>query len=244
MGFYAIGAYITAILNTSFHIPILVLLPVSALAAGLFAWMVTAPVIHLKGDYLCIVTIGIGEIVRLTMINNPFGLTGGPNGIYGIDTPVFIVPSFHRAVLLPYMGADRYRHIRPCAAPEIPGWAGLELHTRRRGRGGGPRHKCTPLQAGCFRPGGRHRGNGRQHLRIQTDVRIAGKLYVHGVIPPVLHRPAGRPRLHSGDGAGGPRYHHLPGDIQAARPVPADVFRLGAARHDDIHARRTNAETA
>lgn len=92
MGFYAIGAYVTAILNTQFHIPILLLLPVSALVAGIFAWLVTAPVIHLKGDYLCIVTIGIGEIVRLTMINNPFGLTGGPNGINGIDTPFFIVP--------------------------------------------------------------------------------------------------------------------------------------------------------
>lgn len=90
--FYAIGAYVTAILNTRFHIPILVLMPISALAAGLFAWLVTSPVIHLKGDYLCIVTIGIGEIVRLTMINNPFGLTGGPNGINGIDTPTFIVP--------------------------------------------------------------------------------------------------------------------------------------------------------
>ena len=90
--FYAIGAYVTAILNTKFHIPILALLPLSALAAGLFAWLVTAPVIHLKGDYLCIVTIGIGEIVRLTMINNPFGLTGGPNGINGIDTPNLIVP--------------------------------------------------------------------------------------------------------------------------------------------------------
>lgn len=92
MGFYAIGAYTTAILNTMFHIPILVLLPISAIAAGLFAWIVTAPVIHLKGDYLCIVTIGIGEIVRLTMINNPFGLTGGPNGINGIDSPVLFVP--------------------------------------------------------------------------------------------------------------------------------------------------------
>jgi len=91
-GFYAIGAYATAILNTQLHLPILLLLPISALAAGLFAWIVTAPVIHLKGDYLCIVTIGIGEIVRLTMINNPLHLTGGPNGINGIDTPVFIVP--------------------------------------------------------------------------------------------------------------------------------------------------------
>ncbi|MCE1207253.1 MAG: branched-chain amino acid ABC transporter ATP-binding protein/permease [Spirochaetia bacterium] len=91
-GFYAIGAYTTAILNTHLHIPILILLPVSAIVAGLFAWLVTSPVIHLKGDYLCIVTIGIGEIVRLTMINNPLGLTGGPNGINGIDTPVFFFP--------------------------------------------------------------------------------------------------------------------------------------------------------
>jgi branched-chain amino acid transport system permease protein len=90
--FYAIGAYTTAILNTRFQIPILILLPLSALIAGLFAWLVTAPVIHLKGDYLCIVTIGIGEIVRLSMINNPFNLTGGPNGINGIDTPHFFIP--------------------------------------------------------------------------------------------------------------------------------------------------------
>ncbi|MBE3063443.1 MAG: branched-chain amino acid ABC transporter permease, partial [Spirochaetes bacterium] len=52
-GFYAIGAYTTAILNTRFGIPILVLLPVSALAAGLFAFLVTSPIIHLRGDYLC-----------------------------------------------------------------------------------------------------------------------------------------------------------------------------------------------
>ena len=86
-GFFAIGAYVTAILNTRFGIPILVLLPVSALAAGLFAFLVTSPIIHLRGDYLCIVTIGMGEIVRLALINNPFGLTGGPNGVYGIDSP-------------------------------------------------------------------------------------------------------------------------------------------------------------
>jgi len=86
-GFYAIGAYTTAILNTRFGIPILILLPVSAVAAGLFAYLVTFPIIHLRGDYLCIVTIGMGEIVRLALINNPLGLTGGPNGVYGIDTP-------------------------------------------------------------------------------------------------------------------------------------------------------------
>jgi branched-chain amino acid transport system permease protein len=86
-GFFAIGAYTTAILNTQFGIPILLLLPISAAAAGLFAFLVTSPIIHLRGDYLCIVTIGMGEIVRLALINNPFGLTGGPNGVFGIDFP-------------------------------------------------------------------------------------------------------------------------------------------------------------
>jgi len=86
-GFYAIGAYTTAILNTRFGIPVLVLLPVSALTAGLFAYLVTSPIIHLRGDYLCIVTIGMGEIVRLALINNPFDLTGGPNGVGGIQSP-------------------------------------------------------------------------------------------------------------------------------------------------------------
>lgn len=85
--FYAIGAYTTAILYTRFHIPILVLLPISALAAGGFAYLVTSPIIHLRGDYLCIVTIGIGEIVRITALNNPFGLTNGANGITGIGNP-------------------------------------------------------------------------------------------------------------------------------------------------------------
>ena len=85
MGFMAIGAYTTAILNTAFGIPIIILLPVSAIAAGAFAWLVCSPIIHLRGDYLCIVTIGMGEIVRLVLINNPFGITGGPNGVFGID---------------------------------------------------------------------------------------------------------------------------------------------------------------
>lgn len=85
--FYAIGAYITAILNTLYGIPIIWLIPLSAIGAGLFAYIVTSPIIHLRGDYLCVVTIGIGEIVRLALINNPFGLTGGPNGITGVGRP-------------------------------------------------------------------------------------------------------------------------------------------------------------
>ncbi len=87
--FYAIGAYTTGILYALYNIPILILLPISTLIAGGFAYLVTSQIIHLRGDYLCIVTIGIGEIVRITALNNPFGLTNGPNGITGIGKPNF-----------------------------------------------------------------------------------------------------------------------------------------------------------
>ena len=85
--FYAIGAYATAILNTSYGVPVLWTLPVSGLAAALFALMVARPIIHLRGDYLLIVTIGMVEIVRIALINDVFGITGGANGIFGIDRP-------------------------------------------------------------------------------------------------------------------------------------------------------------
>ena len=85
--FYAVGAYTAAILNTRFHVPILWLLPVSGLVAALFATAVARPVVHLRGDYLLIVTIGLGEIVRIALVNDVFGLTGGANGIFGISRP-------------------------------------------------------------------------------------------------------------------------------------------------------------
>lgn len=85
--FYAVGAYVTAICNTQWHIPVLWLLPVAGAAAALFALIVARPIIHLRGDYLLIVTIGIVEIVRIALINDVGGLTGGANGIFGISRP-------------------------------------------------------------------------------------------------------------------------------------------------------------
>ena len=85
--FYAIGAYTTAILNTSYGVPVLWTLPLSGLAAALFALAVARPIIHLRGDYLCIVTIGVGEILRIALTTDLFGVTGGPNGIFGVSRP-------------------------------------------------------------------------------------------------------------------------------------------------------------
>jgi branched-chain amino acid transport system permease protein len=85
--FYAMGAYTAAILNTRYQIPILWTLPLSGLVAGAFALAIARPVVHLRGDYLLIVTIGVGEIVRIALVNDVFGITGGANGIFGINRP-------------------------------------------------------------------------------------------------------------------------------------------------------------
>ena len=87
--FFAVGAYVTAILNTLCHWPVLWVMPLAGAAAALFALIVARPIIHLRGDYLLIVTIGIVEIVRIALVNDIFGLTGGSNGIFGIGRPVF-----------------------------------------------------------------------------------------------------------------------------------------------------------
>jgi branched-chain amino acid transport system permease protein len=63
------------------------LLPVCAITAGVFAVIVVRPIIRLRGDYLCIVTVGVGEIVRIALVNDIFGITGGSNGIFGIARP-------------------------------------------------------------------------------------------------------------------------------------------------------------
>ncbi len=87
--FYAIGAYTTAILNTRYGIPIFYLIPISGIISAIFAYFVARPIIHLRGDYLLMVTIGIVEIVRIALVNDIGGLTGGANGLFGISRPEF-----------------------------------------------------------------------------------------------------------------------------------------------------------
>ncbi len=101
--FYAMGAYFTAILNTRYGIPILWLMVPSGIFAGLFAFIITKPIIHLRGDYLLIVTIGIVEIVNITIVNDVFGLTGGANGIYGIARPVLFGQALSKPRQLYYL---------------------------------------------------------------------------------------------------------------------------------------------
>lgn len=97
--FYAVGAYTTAILNTLYQWPIFAAMPLAGAVAALVAVAVARPIIHLRGDYLLIVTIGIVEIVRIALLNDVGGYTGGSNGIFGIGRPNFfgfkIVKTIH-----------------------------------------------------------------------------------------------------------------------------------------------------
>lgn len=88
VAYYAIGAYSFALLNTRLGLGFWSALPLSVMITTAAGFIFAAPAIRLKGDYLALVTLGFGEIVRITL-NNWDSFTKGPNGISGIDAPFF-----------------------------------------------------------------------------------------------------------------------------------------------------------
>ena len=90
IAFYAVGAYVYALLASphfDLHLPFWVILPIGSLVACLFGVLLGAPTLKLRGDYLAIVTLGFGEIVRIFLNNlsQPVNITNGPQGISRID---------------------------------------------------------------------------------------------------------------------------------------------------------------
>lgn len=103
IAFYAVGAYVAALLSSpqltsqfewiahmfpaGLHAPIWVIVPVAMALAATFGVLLGAPTLRLRGDYLAIVTLGFGEIVRIFMNNldRPVNITNGPKGITGVD---------------------------------------------------------------------------------------------------------------------------------------------------------------
>jgi branched-chain amino acid transport system permease protein len=88
VAFYAVGAYSYALLATNFGLSFWVCLPLAGILASFWGILLGFPVLRLKGDYLAIVTLAFGEIIRLVLLNWQ-DLTGGPNGITGIPRPTF-----------------------------------------------------------------------------------------------------------------------------------------------------------
>ena len=103
VAFFAVGAYmygllasphlfetfpaIAALFPGGLHMPLWVIVPVAAAVAGLFGMLLGAPTLKLRGDYLAIVTLGFGEIIRvfLNNLDQPFNITNGPKGLNQID---------------------------------------------------------------------------------------------------------------------------------------------------------------
>ena len=107
VAFFAIGAYmygllaspqltetfpwIAAMFPSGMHMPLWVVIPAGAGLAGFFGVLLGAPTLRLRGDYLAIVTLGFGEIIRvfLNNLDNPINITNGPKGINQIDALSF-----------------------------------------------------------------------------------------------------------------------------------------------------------
>ncbi len=116
IAFFAVGAYIYSLLASPHLIenfswvaqhfpnglktPIWLVLPIAALIAALFGVLLGAPTLKLRGDYLAIVTLGFGEIIRilLTNLNAPINLTNGPQGINMIEPATLFGVNFSKNI--------------------------------------------------------------------------------------------------------------------------------------------------
>jgi branched-chain amino acid transport system permease protein len=88
VAFYAVGAYSTALLAQNFGLSFWICLPLAGILAAFWGILLGFPVLRLRGDYLAIVTLAFGEIIRLVLINW-VPVTGGYAGISGISRPTF-----------------------------------------------------------------------------------------------------------------------------------------------------------
>ena len=117
VAFYAVGAYSYALLATDFGWSFWACLPLAGVFAALAGVILGFPVLRLRGDYLAIVTLGFGEIIRLILLNW-YEVTNGPDGISRIPRPSFFgleftrrpaegVEAFHQYFDIPYSGEHR-----------------------------------------------------------------------------------------------------------------------------------------
>src|SRR6201997_5329091 len=122
IAFYAIGAYTAALLSSphlttqfqwiahlapnGLHVPVWLIAPLAVALAAPFGIVLGAPTLRLRGDYLAIVTLGFGEIVRIFLNNlfRPVNITNGPQGVAGIDP--FRIDGFDFAKYQTLFGVD------------------------------------------------------------------------------------------------------------------------------------------
>ena len=115
-GFMAVGAYVGVVLTTNFHVPFLAALVVGGLAAAALGVLIGLPTLRLRGDYLAIATLGLGEIISIVIMNIQY--VGGAAGFKGIPhyttfTWVFFVMLFTLFFIKNFVNSS---HGRACIA--------------------------------------------------------------------------------------------------------------------------------
>jgi branched-chain amino acid transport system permease protein len=167
VAFYAVGAYVYALLASphfGLHLPFWIILPIGATVACCAGVILGAPTLRLRGDYLAIVTLGFGEIVRIFMNNlsSPLNLTNGPKGINRIDSfqlgPLNFSGSDTIAGLV-FSGPIKYYYFLMLV---LMGVIVINQHAQ---------HQIAGLRHG--RVLRRHR---RRHVRCDSDLRQPGEL--------------------------------------------------------------------
>ena len=141
IAFYAVGAYLYALLASphfGIHWPVWAVLPLGALVAGLFGVLLGAPTLRLRGDYLAIVTLGFGEIIRIFLnnLNAPVNITNGPKGIARIDPILLFGQPLSKSVEIAgitFSGVMLYYYLFVALALVVV-FVGIRLQDSRIGR--------------------------------------------------------------------------------------------------------------
>jgi len=127
VAFYAVGAYSYGLLSQQFDLGFWVVLPVAGVLAALLGILLGIPVLRLRGDYLAIVTLGFGEIIRL-VLENWGEVTGGPSGISGIEKPS--IPG----VTLDFQQQNQFLYYLILGLAFLAIWVNHRLQNSRLGR--------------------------------------------------------------------------------------------------------------
>jgi branched-chain amino acid transport system permease protein len=244
IAFYAVGAYVYALLASphfGLHLPFWVILPIGAMVACVFGVLLGSPTLKLRGDYLAIVTLGFGEIVRIFLnnLNAPINITNGPQGITLID-PVAI-GSFKfsgTTQVLGYSlsGPQKYYFLLVALAILII-IINLRLQNSRVGRAWQAIREdeiaakavginTRNLKLLAFAMGASFGGVAGGIFRGHAGLRFAGKLFADGVDH---HSGDGRARRHGPysrrHSRGGPAQYPARGLALWGRPGPDGTFR-------------------
>ena len=261
VAFYAVGAYAYALLSTQYGLGFWTVLPLAGAFAATFGILLGFPVLRLRGDYLAIVTLGFGEIIRLVLLNW-VDLTNGPAGIGTIPGPTLFGAVFaetapaggktvsemlgipfdgiHRLIFLYYiiLVLALITNIFTQRMRRLPVGRAWEALARRRDGLQGAGHQSDEHQAHGVRRRRHVRGLRRLVLRRQAALHQSRELHLHRIGDHPRHRRAGRHGQPDRRGAGGRAADRPTGMVPRARQLPHAGLRAGHGADHGLPAAR------